>query len=149
MVRLHFPFALVASALLAGCGPYPTDMAGTLERIEARHVIRVGVAAIPESGQAAMGDFLARVRRASDARVEAKHGPMESLFADLQRGKLDMVVAEVAEDSPWITEITAIEPIATRRQGERILGLGAIVRNGENRWVALLERQARDMPAGS
>jgi hypothetical protein len=56
-----------------------------------------------------------------------------------------MAIGEVAKDSPWLDDVAVIEPIAERRVGDRQLGLSAIARNGENRWVMLLEQHARDI----
>ena len=86
--------------------------------------------------------------------IEARPGikdpaKVEALFAALEKGDLDLVVTEVADDSPWLTEVAVIDPLSRRRVGERLLGLSPVARNGENRWVALLERQQRDMQAGS
>jgi hypothetical protein len=41
--------------------------------------------------------------------------------------------------------VTIVEPLATRRSGKRTFELAPVVRNGENRWVALVEREVRDM----
>jgi hypothetical protein len=41
-----------------------------------------------------------------------------------------------------------IESLAERPLGERRVGLSPIARNGENRWIMLLEREARDLRAG-
>ena len=149
MRRSSLLSVLAVFSLPAGCGSYPTDMAGTLERIEARHAIRVGVADAPGGHDAAMRSFLSRVAQATDARIEESEGSMERLLVELEAGGLDLVVAEVAADSPWGSDVTVIEPLATQPVGERELGLSAVVRNGENRWIALLEKQARDMKTGS
>lgn len=139
---------MVFCALLAGCGPYPRDVEGTRDRVERERVIRVGWTGVSANQAALAAPFLVRLGQATGARIEGTaRGTNEAMFALLEAGKLDLVVAELAEDSPWANEVTAIEPFARRRSGARVIALGAVARNGENRWIALLERTVRDAKA--
>lgn len=140
---------LLPTAALTACGPYPDDVEGTLYRVETQHRIRLGLAEVPAPARPAADMFLRRIAKGTGATLDApREGSSEELFAALENGELDLVVAEVAEDSPWLPDVAVIEPLAERRSGERKLGLSAVVRNGENRWIMLLEREARDMKGG-
>ena len=143
---------LLAAAvlLLSGCDSYPRDINGTRDRVEAGRVIRVGLfqesLAGPNRGLAAA--YLARLSRATGARPQIQTGAAEPLLARLEAGELDLAIGEIAGDSPWIDGVAVIEPLAEHRLGDRTIGLSPIARNGENRWVMLLEREARDMRSG-
>jgi hypothetical protein len=126
---------------LASCGPYPRDIEGTYDRVSSSHVIRVGMIAGSDMRPAA--SFLGNLARTTGAQVRSVHGSAEPLIAALDDDQLDLVIGEVATDSPWIKDVAVIEPLRTRRVGKSKIGLSAIARNGENRWIMLLERQAR------
>lgn len=139
------PTVMLATCL-AGCGPYPDDVEGTLHRVETHHRIRLGMTDLPPQTEPATQAFLACLSKATGAAIDPpQKGSTEELFAALDADKLDLVIAEVAKDSPWLTEVAVIEPIAERPLGERKLGLSPVARNGENRWIMLLEREARDI----
>lgn len=129
---------------LAACGPYPRDISGTLDRIERTHRFTVGLADLRPGDESAARRFVARLERATGARATIETGPLESRLAQLEHGELDVVIGEIAEDSPWATPVTIIEPLSRRREGKRRLGLSPVAVNGENRWIALLEREVRD-----
>lgn len=135
-----WPIALFAA--LAACGAYPRDTAGTLDRIERTHEIRVGLASGTQD-LAAAKIFVSRLERATGAKSRAKSEGIEALIAQLNAGDLDLVIGDVAIDSPWAADVAVIEPLTKRRVGRSTLGLSPIVRNGENRWIGFLERQAR------
>lgn len=137
-----WPF--LACLALAACGPYPRDVSGTLDRIERTHRFSVGLADMRPGDEQAARSFVGRIERATGATATIEAGPLESRLARLEHGDLDLVIAEIAEDSPWIAPVAVVEPLSTRRQGKRRLGLSPIAMNGENRWVALVEREVRD-----
>ena len=129
---------------LAACGPYPRDVAGTLERIEQSGHLRVGLTELRPSDEPAVRAFIARIERATGAKAELDRGPLESQLARLDEGELDLVLGEFAEDTPWLASVAVIEPLASRKRGERRFEVAPVTRNGENRWVALVEREVRD-----
>ena len=86
-------------------------------------------------------------QRRSEVQQESS-APTERLLSRLEEGELDLVVAEVATDSPWRRDVAVLEPLSRRRAGGRVLALSPVARNGENRWIGLLEVEARDMAAG-
>lgn len=150
MTRLRTCLLTGLAAALAACGlDVPRDVDGTLERVRATHVIHVGLVEgpVPASARPAVAAFLARLRAATGARPEIVRGSAEPLLAGLEEGELDLVIGEIAQDSPWIADVAVIEPLAERTVGQHRLGLSPIARNGENAWVVLLEREARDSRA--
>lgn len=87
---------------------------------------------------------MARLEEATGARAVIGDGPLESQLGRLKQGELDLVMSDFTEDSPWAKSVSVIEPLQRRRDGRRDLTLAPVARNGENRWIALLEREVRD-----
>jgi hypothetical protein len=139
-------FALLLVLLVAGCANYPRDPAGTLDRIRAERVFRVGIIAgdMPAAERAKVQAYLAAVSGETGARPQLSTGAAEPLLLRLKQGALDLVVGPLAADSPWLDDVSIIEPLAERREGEETVALSPIARNGENAWIMLLERAARD-----
>jgi len=141
---------LGALAALAACGlEVPRDVDGTLARVRETHLIRVGLVEGPAgAADPAIAPFLARLRARTGAAPRIVRGSAEPLLAALEDGQLDLVIGEIAQDSPWIADVAVIEPLAERTVGRRRLGLSPIARNGENEWVMLLEHETRELGAG-
>ena len=129
----------------------PRDIAGTRERVETSRVIRVGLQQGPlsDEGRARAQGYLDRIGHATGARPQIIIGAAEPLLVQLQNGELDLVLGEVAADSPWVSEVAVIEPLMERQLSGRTIGLSPIARNGENRWIMLLETNVRDMRSGA
>ena len=133
---------------LAACGPYPRDIDGTTERIRRDGIVRVAFAELDPGQERIARSYAERVAASAGAQIRQQpNGATETVFARLEEGELDLVVAEVATDSPWLAHVAVLEPLARRRAGHRLLTLSPVARNGENRWIALLEIEARDMLA--
>lgn len=135
--------------VLAACGPYPDDVSGTLDRIERSGKLRIGLTNLGPDDERAARRFVARIEAAAGAEAVVDRGPAESQLARLEEGKLDLVIGEFAADSPWAQSVAIIEPLATRRAGKRTFELAPAARNGENRWIALIEREVRDSAGSS
>ncbi|HVQ08209.1 MAG TPA: hypothetical protein VMS43_07215 [Allosphingosinicella sp.] len=118
--------------------------------MRAAGIVRVGLIAGPATARdrALIGAYLGRVGRAAGAAPRIVTGGAEPLLAGLEADRLDLVLGEIAADSPWVSDVAVIEPLAERVIERRRIGLSPIARNGENRWIMLLEREARDMKAG-
>jgi hypothetical protein len=138
--KLVLPLCLV----LAGCGPYPRDVTGTLDGIERTQRFRVGFADMRARDLPAASAFVARVERATGAKATIVKGPAEAQLALLENDELDLVIGEFAKDTPWGADVTILEPLARRVAGSREMGLSPVAANGENRWIALLEREIRE-----
>jgi hypothetical protein len=132
---------------MAACGPYPDDISGTLVRIEQGGKVRIGLTHLRPDDELAARRFVARIERATGAKAALDRGPAESQLARLEEGNLDLVISEFAADSPWAGSVTIVEPLASRRSGKRGFDLAPVARSGENRWIALVEHEVRDMGA--
>ena len=119
-------------------------MAGTLDAIERNGRMRVGFAALPGQDREIAGRFVARLEAATGAQAQISSGPAERLLGELEDGDLDLVIGEFRRGSPWVAAVTIVEPLRRRAAGSHVLGLSPVAANGENRWVALLEREVRN-----
>ncbi|UVO50111.1 hypothetical protein M0208_06110 [Sphingomonas sp. SUN019] len=133
-------------AMTAACSNYPDDIAGTSEHVRASRTIRVGIVA---SGQGhadatVIDVYLARIETVTGARRLLKRAAAEPLLASLENGDLDIVIGEFADDTPWLTEVAFVDPLAERVVGKRTIILVPVARNGENRWIMLLEKAVRE-----
>jgi hypothetical protein len=131
--------------MLAACSPYPRDIGKTLDGIEERGTVRVGLVAMRKVDEPLARAFIGRLERATGARAVLDRGPTELQLARLHQGAIDVVLGDFTSDSPWMNEVAIIEPIVNRPAGDRSLGLSPVAANGENRWVGVLEKAARDM----
>ena len=135
--------ALCAALALAGCDGLPKDPDGTLDRVKAQRSFRVGLIATGDVqiGAQRRNAFLRRVAAATGAAPSVKQGATEPLLLELQDGQLDLVVGILSPDSPWVGRVALLRPIGETLAPQHLL-LTPIARNGENRWIMLLEREA-------
>jgi len=129
---------------LAACGAFPRDPEETLRTIERDHLIRVGLVADPhpiDDGRARA--LIGMVERQTQARAQIETGATEPLLMKLDRGELDMVIGPVSKDTPWRTDVALGPPLAIRGTKDDRTELVAAMRNGENRWIMLVERASR------
>lgn len=135
----------LAVLLLAACDRFPNDPEGSLDTIRARGTIRVGV---PYTMPPEAGALLRRLEGATDARAQRVAGSLEPQLQAVEGGDLDLVIAPFRRDTVLATA-TALSPsIRTERRGQNRIEWRAAMRNGENRWISLVEVQARQI-AGS
>jgi hypothetical protein len=135
---------LLLCLALAACGPYPRDVSGTLDRIEREGRLRVGFADLSARDRVTARRFVARLEAATGARADIDLATMENQLGRLEDGELELVIGEFREDTPWSETVTVIEPLERRVRGVRAIGLSPVTVNGENRWIALVEREVRD-----
>jgi hypothetical protein len=142
MIRPLILCALVVAA--AGCGRIPADPEGTLDRVKEGRTFRAGLISSGEDrvAEAQEKKFLARVAAATGARPMLKEGASEPLLLELEEGELDLVIGPVDPDSPWKNRVAILHPIGETLEPPRLV-IVPIARNGENRWIMLLEREAR------
>lgn len=138
-------FALATALLLAGCDRFPRDPAHSLDDIRARGTIRVGTGQDlpPEAKQ-----LLKRVEKAAGAKAELQRGALEPLLDKLEAGEIDLVIAPFTKATPWATMRALSPPLRTEGRGERAVEWRAAMRNGENRWIFLVETSARKVASG-
>lgn len=138
--------ALAASFLivLAGCGTMPRDPEGTSEAIARSHKIRVGlVQGDSDFARPAAARMLRRLADETGARPILRPGSTETLFKQLERGELDLVLAPLDPKSPWMVDVTPGPPLAATGPGDARVEYYPVLRNGENRWIMTVERIAR------
>lgn len=146
---LRMTIALIACSMATGCDHYPRDIEGTLDHVRDQREFRVGLVASGNGSSHALlvGEYLGRVGRVTGAQPRITIGAAEPLLVKLEDGDLDLVVGQFATDSPWLTDVAVIEPLAQGQLRGRQVSLNPVARNGENRWIMLLEQQVRDMGA--
>ncbi len=135
--------AAILIAGLAACAELPRDPNGTTERIRRTHEIVLGdIAGAPRSPAAER--ILERVAGRLGARVTRVEGHGEDLLNRLEKGKVDLVYGHFAQASPWAGKVHFGSPLERRRNaGEEEHVPRFAFRNGENGWIALVEREAR------
>lgn len=141
---MKWPSVLCVALALAGCDRLPRDPDGTLDRVRAERIFRVGLIASGDSpvGAERQRAYLARVARTTGATPRLKEGASEPLLIELEEGKLDLVIGPLSPESPWVSRVALLEPIGETKAPQH-LALTPIARNGENRWIMLLEAEAR------
>lgn len=143
---MKWRLAFCAALTLAACDRLPRDPDGTLERVRAERVFRVGLIAAGDApiGAERQRNFLDRVARATGATPQLTDGASEPLLIALEEGKLDLVIGPLSPESPWVSRVALLEPIGETETPQH-LALTPIARNGENRWIMLLEAEARPL----
>ena len=144
MARLLLVFVLLG---LAGCGDFPRDPHGTLDKVRAERRFRVGlVAPLGEAGlDPRAAAMLRQVAGAAGAAPIFDRGDMETMLDRLETGEVELVIGRFEAKSPWSTLVTFAPPLAKEKQGKTEFMLAAAMRNGENGWIALVEKAARDV----
>jgi hypothetical protein len=140
----------VRALTLAACDRLPMDPDSTLDRVRSERRFRVGLIATGNAPIAAAEPqrrFLARVARTTGAQPQVETGASEPLLLDLEEGALDLVIGPLSSESPWVDRVALLEPLGAA-PGRHKAVVTPIARNGENRWIMLLEREARAVAAG-
>jgi hypothetical protein len=143
-------FALCLAFLAASsCGEFPRDPEGTVERVRAERVFRVGLVAPLEQANLdpRAKSLLQRVGQAAGARPVVETGDAEPLLNRLEEGELDLVIGRFEKASPWKRLVSFGPPLRIQRHKKTEFHLTAAARNGENAWIALLEAEARNAGA--
>jgi hypothetical protein len=142
-VMKGYIFAGAAALGLASCGEFPRDAEGTLDRIRHDRVIRVGIIA-PNPEAAEANRLLQRLSRASGALPKLQEGDLETLLNSLEQGQLDLVLGRLEKKTPWLRRVTVGPPLRREKAGKVEYHLAPVMQNGENAWIALVERETRD-----
>lgn len=139
-------FLPIALALW-GCDRLPRDVEGTTERVMQTQQFRVGLVLDGQPPSERQQAFVQGVSDATSAWPFLVAGAAEPLLTKLEEGSLDVVVGSMSTKSPWRRKVHFLPPLdgsAAARQPEAVT---AMVRNGENEWVALLHREAEEVAA--
>ena len=112
---------LTAMLALAGCD-FPRDAEGTLERIRADGVLRVGVTERPPwvtgSGRDAAGiepRVISAFAETLGARVEWVAGSESTLAKALESRRIDLMIGGYTRETPWKKHLAATQPYVTSR----------------------------------
>ena len=140
---------IFATLLTASCDAVPSDPEGTLDRVRAERRFTVGLIA---SGHPRVGGdrqvlLLRRIAAATGARPAIEFGTTEALFGRLETGDLDLVLGELDPASPWAKRVSLLPPLAEQVDRDGHVHVAVAARNGENEWIGLLHRQARQVAA--
>jgi len=140
-MRAYFALMLC----LAGCGNLPKDPEGTLDRIRREHVIRVGrVQGGSTTDAADWRRVLKRLEASTEAKPILQSGMLEPLLLDLEAGKLDAVVGgRFDEKTPWKTRVSLGRPIRMIETSTGKTASHIVVRNGENAWIMMVQRETK------
>ena len=132
---------------LASCGDFPKDPDSTLERIRNERAYRVGLVASPGKTDPDMKSqqLLAAIGHELQAPPKFFRGVTEGLLIALEEGHVDLVIGQFEKKSPWSTRVTFGPALSSRFRGKSELLLRPVMKNGENGWIALVERHARDV----
>ena len=134
--------------LASACDSIPADPGGTLDRVRCDHVFRLGLIATDQHiGAGREQAFLRRVAAETGAAPKVERGSLERLLTRLEADEIDLVVGEVAPDSPWAKRVSLLPPLGEQVSARGHVQLVPIARNGENAWIALLHRHAKAVAA--
>jgi hypothetical protein len=143
MFRINVVFGAL---VLTSCSDFPKDPEATLERVRSEHVFRVGI--VEPSASMGSDRSVQSMLHAIGREVHASHqiikGDAETLLTGLEEGRLELVIGYFEIKSPWTERVTLAPALRHQEEGESEFQLAPAMRNGENGWIALVERQARD-----
>lgn len=139
--------ALLIALVLTSCGLIPTDPNGTLNRVTGGE-LRVGLSPngdlVQVNDSHFSGSEVELVRGFAeqlDATIDWTVGSEEALVRGLENGSLDLVVAGMTEESPWVERAAATRPYDEVPDGHGgTHKLIMLVPMGENAFLSTLER---------
>lgn len=141
--RIAFPLLL-----LAGCSDIPRDPDGTSDRIRAEGRFRIGLIEGSAASASQQRSFLARVQQRAGASAEIERGAAEPLLQKLEAGDFDLVLGAMSAKSPWEKQVHFLPALSEIVAPKSYVRVVPMARNGENEWIALLDREARAVASG-
>ncbi len=132
---------MVAALLVAGCDDLPKDPDQTLTRVRRDGQFQVAIISAVDAGQAV--SIIRRVEQTVGARANLRQGHGEELLHELEQGRIDLVVGEFAENSPWSRKTTFSAPLGGQEPAKDQRAMRAVLRNGENAWIMAVEKAVR------
>ena len=141
--------SLVSAIMLvcSSCVDFPADPESTLQRVKSEQIFRVGLitSTNPIGSDPNVQALLENVGRTVGASSQAIEGDADVLLTQLKNGELDLVVGRFQKKSPWSRLVTIGPPLRTMRHAGVEFVLAPVARNGENGWIAVIEREAREI----
>ncbi|WBQ19057.1 hypothetical protein [Sphingobium yanoikuyae] len=137
---------LGATLLLPACEALPVDPENTSQKIVRDRQFTVGLVA-GTTQERMVEQLLGEVAKRTHARPRVVSGATEILLQGVSKGKLDLVIGEFTKNSPWQTDVAFGPPLRSSGLKSDPLELKAAMRNGENRWITLVERASRAVSA--
>jgi hypothetical protein len=134
------PFGAVL--LLSACEALPCDPENTAKTVAQAKQFEVGIVA-GTGQQTHIQQLLDEISRGTHARPRVSSGSAEELLQRVSEGNLDLVVGAFTKDSPWTTQVAFGPPLRSSGPKDNRVELKAAMRNGENRWIMLVERASR------
>jgi hypothetical protein len=146
-IRTGVP-ALVIALILTSCGiSMPTDPNGTLDRVSGGE-LRVGASPNGDLVQVDDGshsglepELVKRFADSLDATIDWTVGSEEALVRGLENGSLDLVIAGITDQSPWVDRAAPTRPydeVSDDHGGTHKVVM--LVPMGENAFLSKLER---------
>lgn len=136
-------FAMALLLVSTGCSEIRKDPEGTIDRVRQTKVLRAGVIA---EGNAPHDPSLDRlvglVAADTGSHPDIVRGSTETLLPMIERGDFDLVVGELASDTPWATRVAIMPSPEQMKSKDGDTQPVAVVRNGENAWIALIQPRA-------
>lgn len=143
---------LAALLTLTGCGTYPADPEGTLERVRGG-TLRVGASVngdwvripdgstSPDKVEGTEADLVRRFAEQLGAEVEWVQGTEHVLAEELKHGALDVVIGGLDDKTPWSTHAGLTRPYTESRDSRGSLHKHVmLVPLGENAFLLELDR---------
>ena len=93
-------------------------------------------------------ELIHRIGEATGASPQLLRGEAEPLLKQLEDGHGDLVIGRLEKKSPWMRRVTIGPPLRLEKQSNAQFQLVPVMRNGENAWIALVEKAARDVAPG-
>jgi polar amino acid transport system substrate-binding protein len=148
---------VAAVVLLAGCGTsllpddYPADPDGTLDRIRAEGVVRVGASPRPGWVEVGGGDPTGREPGLVEAFAESLGADVEwtvtgeeDLVRLLEEGEIDLAVGGFTDTNAWVDKVGLTRPYAEVEVAGTTEAHVMMVPMGENALQSRLERWLDD-----
>lgn len=140
-------FSLGVVLAIGGCSSIPRDPDGSLERIRATHVLRVGASPsahlVQIDGDRVSGpepDLVEGYARSIGAQVEWRVGGEEELVDAMEIQQLDLIIGGLSDSNPWGDKVGLTRAYKVTMENGEKRGHVFAVPMGENALMSSVER---------
>jgi hypothetical protein len=143
----HRPLLWLFLLVCSSCSNFPADPQSTLKRVKREGSFRVGLVASTYrvTADPKVHGLLHSLGQQVEASPKVVEGEADVLLTKLEAGELDLVVGRFQKKTPWARMVTIGPPLRLIRDGRNEFILAPAAPNGENAWIAVIERIARDL----